>query len=499
MPYKKGKSADDYDYRAIALGVGALTISKQAVVNELRVKCRDTIQAMAAAVHAPYPLIEVPTGNSIDRLLLGVQKAVRGLNKAYAERCRLIVKTAVVEHNKRYFGRLCGRLRHVADEIPEADRKADAEGRVRRYWHVPVELQDAVTAEELLALSAWADDPAHSALDLFRAVIHPLEYGEAAAKSLTADLTPNQLDILHNIHARVQAKHAAVAFAGEDASISLSLQYQVFSTEDRDLAARIDSEVAGLLEDDTNSQYRFFVEIANPVPRGERLRIPLQLNRKALEAFLARDPASGKVRKDFTAGSLTLELRANGTIGMRLVVTQPKKTPAPVDSFDYVIGRDFGYKNTISLSIVKLDQALNREQAEHIQAFTKEEARRFLETHAASSDAHVQYRLRMSGKSFLARINVLASEIDALTSRIDTDYNRLFVMKQELLAELDLPASAGVLLTTKMVAKGSPARARLEAFFHLLGQINDGKRERRKKYGKIAAVKKKLVRVSLEH
>jgi hypothetical protein len=480
MAYKKGKSADDFDFRAIALACGTLTSHKHNTLRELREKSLDTLRIMGAAVHAPEPLKAVPTAKSIDQTLLAVQKQVKGLNKAYAERCRLAVKAATVQQNKRYFSRLIGRLRHVSSEIPEGDRKPDAEGRIRRFYHVPVEIQDKVTLEELSGLQAHSEGSFEHVTSLFRAI---------ALESKEEGLTAVQRTILRDIHERVLEKHRQPSFGRDDAVVSLPLQYQVFATEDRDIAQRIDQGLdALLLEDSTNTQYRFFADIANPVPRGPRIRLPLAVDAHSLGPLLGK---GGK--KQFTANSLTLELGPNGQVAVRLVVTKPRVQPAPLETFEYVLARDFGYKNTISLSLVKLEEALNREHVEQLQTFTKEQAHKFLSNHVVTREPGVAFRLRMSGEAFLARINTLTGRIESLTSRIDKAYKVVFAEKLALANVLglsELATDEPVQLQKDMAPRGSELRKRISAFFGMLGNVKSLKIERRKLYKKIADIKK---------
>jgi hypothetical protein len=480
MAYQHGKSAKAYDFRAIPLAVGALTAIKKDAVRVLRERCLETLRTMGAAVHAPEPLRAVPTAQSLDKTLLAAQKSVKGLNKAYAERCRIAVKAATLEHNKRYFKRLIGRLRHAASLIPEADRKPDADGVVRRYFHVPPEIQEALSEAELTHLQALASGDFAEVIGLFRSVV-------LAGKA--AGLTAHQQAVVRDIHQRVHAQHSEPAFGGDDIIVSLPLQYQVLPSADRNIAQRIDQGLdALLLEDTTNTQYRFFADISHPTGRGERIRLPLAVDVRTLTPLL---DAQGK--KGFTANSLTLELGPHGEVGMRLVVAQPKRKPEPVDRFEYVLARDFGYKNTISLSLLELDRPLEAERVEQLRAFTKEQAETYLSSHLLRAEPKVRFRLRKSGEAFLARINELTDKIEAFTSRIDNAYNAIFAEKLDLSAELGLTAGADgqlALVQKDMAARGSALRKRISTFFERLGAVKSLKLERRKLYRKIAAIKK---------
>lgn len=480
MAYNHGKSAKTHDFRAVPLAVGKLTAFKKDAVRVLRERCLDTLRVMGAAAHAADPLQAVPTAKSLDKTLLAVQRSVKGLNKAYAERCRLAAKAATLEHNKRYFKRLIGRLRHAASVIPEADRKPDTGGVVRRYFHVPVDIQEAISKAELTQLQELAAGEFADVIGLFRSVV---------LDGKDAGLSAYQQAVLCDIHARVRAQHNEPTFGADDSVISLPLQYQVLPSADRNIAQRIDQGLdALLLEDASNTQYRFFVDISNPQAGGERIRLPLAVEARTLAPLL---DAQGKKR--FTANSLTLELGPHGEVGMRLVVVQPRPEPAPIDRFDYVLARDFGYKNTISLSLLELDTPLDAEHVDQLRAFTKEQAEAYLNSHLLRTAPKVPFRLRKSGEAFLERINALTDKIEALTSRIDTAYNAILAEKLGLAAALGLTAGEDgqlPLVRKDLAPSGSALRRRISAFFEQLGAVNYLKLERRKLYRKIAVIKK---------
>jgi hypothetical protein len=93
-----------------------------------------------------------------------------------------------------------------------------------------------------------------------------------------------------------------------------------------------------LLEDEGNQCYHRFLDLAAVSPHDKRIRIPVQMKSR-----LARHLAS----TDYSWASLIVEITET-SVGVRLVASKP----APVLDWSHitaVVGRDFGYTNTISL------------------------------------------------------------------------------------------------------------------------------------------------------
>lgn len=416
MSYGNGKSSTTHDFRALPLAVGALGEAKLKGVALLRERCLGALRSMGEAAHCAEPLLATATSEELTTRLLANQKAVVGLNKAYAERCRIAVTAAVLEQNRQYFRQLVGRLRHAASEIAEEDRKPDANGMVRQYYYVPPGM--SISQMELTGLAALAEQSFVDVRALFRRVILVED---------ASGLSAAQVAVVREIHRQVIEKHGKAQFGAETTTVALPLQYTVLPSTDKDIARRIDAGIdAMLLSDEGNAKYKFFLDLSPAVPHTERIRIPLTVQKRVLRHLLRAGA------RHFAANSLTLELGPNGQIAVKLVVTQPKTQPVPLTEVQYVLSRDFGYKNTIALSLTKLDSAIDAAQLAQIQAFTKDQARAFLSSHTPAGELRVSARYLLSGGGFLDRINTHAANIDQLRSRIDLEYHALFAQKAEL-------------------------------------------------------------------
>ena len=471
MAFGNGLSSKTHDFRSVPLGLGDCSRVKKEGLSQLYAAAIAAQREFARLAFCPEPLVSLSSRSDLNRKLSRAQASYTGLNKAYVERCRFNVVEAVVEQNKRYIKQLLGRLRNCANTIPEADRKSDEQGLVRRYFYVPPALQDSVTKEELLSLQGMAEDTS-KALKLLQQAI-------AGARS---SLTPSQVAVLLEVHRQVHAKHRPIAFDREDAFVSLPLDYRLLPKEWKDLHGALQTKVAGVLQDPLNKKHRFFLEVAHPEPHKPRIRLPLALNAELLPGT----PDTGLV-----ARGLTMVLGPH-SVEMRLVVAQPKKVPPPIDKVDYLLSRDFGQRNTITLSLLKLEQALDVEQVKQLQAMGQEAAKKWLTENTFSDQLKVSCRWRHSGQAFLKRIQEHATRIDALRSRIDLAYPELEQEKRALSAELGLTASAEGLpqIDVTMAPRGHASFERVQAFFRKLSHLKNLKRARRDVYRRIDALKK---------
>jgi hypothetical protein len=477
MSFGHGISSKTHDFRALPLAVGALGLAKADALGKLRSLCLTALRRMGEAAFCTEPLLETLSKKELTARLIPIQKSVAGLNQAYAQCCRVSVVAAVAEQHSGYFRQLMGRLFNANSAIPEADQKADDAGLVRRYYYVPPEV--TVSAAELTALVALADQPFKDVMALFRRV---------ALDGDSTGLTVGQAAVVREIHRQVHAKLGRAEFGAESATVSLALPYMVLPTDDYDIATRIDAGIDTLLlRDEGNTKFCFFLDLSSPVPRAERIRLPLAVSRRALRHLLC-DGA-----KMFTANSLTLQLGPDGAVGVTLVVTQPKKQPTPLTSVQYLLSRDFGYANTIALSLTKLEAELDIAQLADIQSFTKDQALAFLSSHAAQTEPHVAARYLFNGKPFLDRINVHAAKIDQLRSRIDIAYTAVFAQKLLLCQALGfVPDESGQLplITRQSARRGHAQYQSVRDFLGLLSQIHSMKVTQRGLYSKIAALKK---------
>ncbi|MBS1807587.1 MAG: transposase [Acidobacteria bacterium] len=446
------------EHRAVPLAVGELTAAKQSALATLRTEFLRYQQIIAQLLWIPEPLVKARTQVEMYELSRAFLKQESGFNKAYLQCAEQAVIVAANEQQKRYFSQLIGRLRNVASEIPSATRKE------RKFFYVPEAVQDTITAAELMALAQLPEQLDFTALrTLLREVV--IE-GQPLA------LSPAQIAVLCEIHAQVQQRYRPLTFKDDDfTSVSIALDYRMLPSEDKDLTDQLSGQVQ-LLLDKKNSHYKFFLSIASPVPRTERIHLPVAIKHHLVERLLKEDKAA--------VNSLTLVL-GKDRASVRMVIAKPKAKPEP--KLKMFVARDFGYVNTISLSVIQADREIDIAEMERIQLFTKAQTRKHLETHAhPEGQSLVIERIRFSGRKFLDAIKRKCSQIDEIRSWIDVAYNKVEHLKIEIVRDLQLPADS--------LLANDGSHPKLRKFFQLLNKINGWKAKRRVVYGKIAALKR---------
>lgn len=473
MAYGKNKDRKDWLMRANPLSVGSISPAKHQRIMVLRGSVLELMRQMATQAFDAEPLRSTTSSKDLEIKLIDLQKSAAGLNAVWAEQARMRVKPALEESNKRYFARLAGALRFVDQKIPASEELSinclkfiGPPRPVKRYFHVPVDLQDHVTIAELDGLKSIAQ--AGHCIDAFRDLI---VHGSTSCWSAT------QTAILRDIHARALVKHSAPDFGnGDDFTLQLHIDYRMLPSSDKKSPLALDLRRGSgtLLVDEGNRKYHRFLDLSGVVPREERIRIPLAISRKMAQRLL---------KTNNTWASLILEI-SQDHLGVRLVAGMaPQEKPTAVNTF---VGRDFGYANTVSLSVAVGPDLQDLDQFQtHIDKLTSQASvKAFLSAHQVDANINIVERVRFEGRAFLKRIKTLCDRIDGFKSRIDLKYNDLNCLRATIAFEMAL--KDGEFITPEMKKQHPQVRA----FFVLMGQINELKAARRGDYRRIVALKK---------
>ena len=469
MAYGNGNSRRNWLRRAIPLGIGTLSAAQRKQFFMLRTAVLRVMRDMVSQTFSREPLGEYVGGQELDEKLLAVQKseASRVINSVWREQARMRVKPALDACYGRYYQRLSGSLFYVDQKIPEKEQRE--EGPQRIFINIPESVQNTITLEEIAGLKAIAESG--KSVTVFRNLI---------LNGDTQGLSEAQITVLRFIHERTQAKHRPPEFGvRENFTLQLHLDARMLSSQQKLAAADIQGGISYLLEDRDNRQYHHFLDISGVAPRSPRLRVPVVLARKAAK----RVADTGK-----EGAALILEI-SESTIGARLVVakppTEPEAQPGMVRAF---VGRDFGYVNTGSFSVAVAghDVDIAAMQAELSELKDKVAVQAHVESHALPEDVRIVERVRYSGRAFLKSLSEVAARIDAYRSRIDKTYPLLEAVKAEIVS--GLKRETGDLITPEM--KSGPLGDRVREFCRIYGLIQDLKKERRKLYRQIAALKK---------
>lgn len=483
MAYGKNKDRKDWQLRALPLAVGRATQAKQATLALLQTRVLALMQKMARETFVADPLFEALDSKELDARLIPLQKSCENLNAVWAEQARMRVKPPLEQANNRYMKRLAGSLRFVDALVPDDEVRQQPEldfmgppAPRRRYLHVPLAVQDDISAEELEGLKRIGETG--EAIDLFKKVI--------VRKDL-CDLTFKQVTVLRAIHARALESHRMPEFGtGDGFTLQLHLDYRMLPTVKRKGQPDVPSEAlqlrageAYLLSDDANTRYTRFIDIAGVEPRDPRIRIPVTLTKKLAKRL-------NGTQNDWSSLIVELTSHKDGKprVGMRLVCGKPPQQTS-TENIRAFIGRDFGYVNTVSLSVALSETPLEVDTTT-IRDRSKEEAQAFFEAHALPTDTRIVERIKFEGRRFLHRIDAHCTRIDRYKSKLDLAYDELWKLRAQIGSALRLAHDEVITAELKKSSAGDLVRR----FFQVYGYIRDVKEARRNLYRKVASIKK---------
>lgn len=464
MAYGKGEK--DKQRRSIHSGTTALQftdlpIGKLKDLVEIRNEYLAVANAFVDAVFITEPLLKTRTSADILDILTDYQKyKVKGFNKAFVEKARLAIPSAIDQVQTKYLHRLFGRLLNCSKKTNESDPAK------RQYFSIPVSIQNKVTQKQLEALVLKVSELGYQKIiALFRQVV--------IDKSCRG-LTRKEYMVIRSIHEECLGKYAKPAFGSDPRfQCQINLDYRVIrgkTTPVQDL----DKE-ARLLVDKKNRKFRYFLEKSNPVPRGDSIKIPMVMSARTLKRFDDNSSVS----------SISLVIGPE-SVTVRTIISKPDQEP-PLDKISYLIARDFGMINTISLSVIKLDDPIDPEEYARIIKFTREEAREYLTSYSHPNQIIIE-RVRYSGRKFLDNIEKTCARIDKLKSQIDGCYNTLEILKAYISFYMDLNGKEH--LPVEHECKDLYIKNIYDKFFRLFNHIISMKKKRFSLYTKIAGVKK---------
>lgn len=461
-----GKGPQNVLRRSIPSGKTMLTpdivsAGKRDQLLVLRDKYIAAANAFVDAVFLPDPLAVARTNEDIHKTLTMLQKSMdKGFNKAYAEKARLAVPSAIAQVEERYFNRLCGRILHCATKTNEKNPAK------RKYLNIPVAIQHKVGSPILEALERKTAGLGYNGvLDLFRQVV---------VNKSTKGLTSKEAMIVRAIHGECLFKYQKPVF-GDDGryACQINLDYRVVRNQ-KEPVSELDKG-ARILVDRVNRKYYHFLELSNPVPFAEPVRVPIVMSANTLKRF---DKLS-------SVSSLAVIIEPD-SISVRAIITKPD-IKADVTKVTHLIGRDFGMVNTIALSVVKTDDPVDPEKLSRISRFTHDEALAYLKSYS-HPDTNIVERVRFSGKNFLDNIDKSCNRIDRLKSQIDTGYNKLARLKEIICGYLGI--NEDELFSEGQVFDDPYIKSIHVKFFRLYKHIVRMKKVRLAIYKKISSVKR---------
>jgi hypothetical protein len=483
MTTKKKKKTLITPTKAICLSIGQLSPAKLKIILSIRTKSIKISNAMVKSCfkHDFLKLTEYSKEIIQKKYTSPFQKKIKKgvLNKTYIEKVRKSVESSLWEQYKNSIKSLCYAI-HIIDKenyyskskISKAKRKGLT---LPIYKFVPEELDSIITENELNEIKiSFKEIGQTKRLDWLRDIIF---------NKKNMGFNKNQILVIKNAYTLTKNRFNQTRFGiNEDFSSTIHFDYRIVN-EYKEKVVKIDEHYKWLV-DNTNKHYRLFLEISHPTLHSKKIKIPVQLNEEIYKRII-------EDQKKPTTQSLLLVIK-HDKIEIRSVInkadieTNIQAQYEQVKTADHLIGRDFGYSDTITLSVIKNEFNLSLKEFEERLSLKKEDTKLLYENNSYKPIVVEQFQY--SGKNFINKINSQGIKIDKYKSEIDCIYNKIDSLIINIKNNLNVKESYQ--LTSKTVSNNSFVNALIKKFHTLLDRVKYLKKLRRDCYKNIQGVKK---------
>lgn len=294
------------------------------------------------------------------------------------------------------------------------------------------------------------------------------------------NFSQTQIDIIKALYNQVVERFKMPIMGQNDYfDITIDLDYRIVK-EYKNKIEEINKDV-NLFIDKENKKYHFFLELSNPIPRAEPIKIPLAIN---FHAWKRSVKESGS--KSFSLVIKNDSILVKHIIQKEELDTSLKARYEEIKNADYIVGRDFGYKETISLSVIKNEFQLSIEEFEKRLKLKKAETKSFYETHY--HEPQTIETLQFSGKKFLNKIYIISKRIDNISSDISKKYNDIEELLTDIRNQLNIDDS--ILISKAMKTNNQKLNQKIDRFFKLLSSVTKSKIKRKEMYNKVSGIKR---------
>ena len=303
---------------------------------------------------------------------------------------------------------------------------------------------------------------------------------EIIVNNKTLNFNNKQIEIIKSLYNTIVERYKMPILGdNEFFDITLDLDYRIVK-DYKNTINKLGNDVT-LFIDKENKEYHFFLSISNPIPHEKPIKIPLAINLKAWR----------RNAKESASKSFSLVIK-NDSIEVKHIIEKPDLSTSlqarfdEIKQADYIVGRDFGYKETISLSVVKNEFELSIEEFEKRLKLKKKETKQFYETH--SHTPKIVERLQFSGKKFLNKIYIQSKKIDELSSQIALSYNEIEKLLTDIRNQLNIDDT--ILISKEIKSTNQKLNKKIDSFFKRLKNIKGTKLKRKKLYKKVSGIKR---------
>ena len=399
MAYGRGRK--DTMKRTVEAGRLALS-DPHHPLRRIRAEVRTLAEEMAIAAWSEDPADPLPEGKELYAVLSPLQKAST-LNAVWAEAARLLESSALEEAHAR-------RARHLFGVLKNLDRTDKAGVLV----NVPERMRDALDRNALRAFAHRLEGTDWEGLMALASA--------AFRRKPDTGLDPVQTDLVRGACEAANAKFRRPTWCGpraDRAVVRLNLDARSVRGAARALTDHLDLLNAAAAHGITGITT---VLISGPEPRQDAIVLPVRL----------RPHLSGRYGAGAFVGSLCVEVGAD--VAVIKAVMEKRKAAAP-NRVRFVMGWDFGYRNTLASALIDLGREVSLAEARRLLAATNPEESAACRAHLTGNvlpDGVRIVRVRTyDGSGFMTRMNALGSRIDALNAEIDRVYLRLRRLKAE--------------------------------------------------------------------
>ena len=456
MAYGRGRK--DTMKRAVEAGRVALPDPHHPLLR-IRAEVRALAEEMAVAAWAHDPAAEVPGGKPLYDRLAPISKA-SWLNAVWAQAPQLLVMTAVGEAHAR-------RARHLFGILKNLDKRKDGV-----LVNVPEGMRDGIDPHALRAFAArlraaeWAD--------LMRTT------SAAFRGTPEAGLTQMETDLLRAACDAANAKFSRPTWDGpraDRAAVRLNLDARSVRGGAAGLAEHLETLNAAALARATGAAS---VLISGPEPRADAIVLPVRL----------RPHLSGRYGDAAFVGSLCVEIGPSVAVIKAVMEVRPPAAPGRVR---FVMGWDFGYRNTLASVLIDLGREVRVAVARRIVAAIDPEDSAACRAHLSGNVLPAGVRIlrarRYAADGFVRRMKAITDGIDVLNAEIERVYARVGRLKAAFLSGTGQDADA-------LIPREPPAGLSADAarhhrrFFRVLDVAARLKAKRRRLYRQADGVKR---------
>ena len=483
MATKKNKKTLIIPTKAICLSIGQLSPTKLKTILSIRTTSIKISNAMVKSCfqHNFLKLTEYSKKIIQKEYTSPFQKKIKKgvLNKAYIDKVRSSVESSLWEQYKNSIKSLCYAI-HTIDKENYYSKsnvsKAKRKGLILPiYKFVPEKLNNIITKNELNKIKiAFKTLGKTKRLDWLRDIIF---------KKKKFNFNKNQILVIKNAYTLIKKRFNQPRFGiNDDFSSTIHFDYRIVK-EYKEQVVKIDEHYKWLV-DNTNKHYRLFLEISHPTLHGKKIKIPVQLNKEIYKRII-------EDQEKPTTQSLLLVIKQDkieirSVINKAEIETNIQAQYEQIKNADHLIGRDFGYADTITLSVVKNEFKLSLKEFEERLSLKKDDTKLLYENNSYKPIVVEQFQY--TGKNFINKIHNQGIKIDRYKSEIDCIYNKIDSLIINIKNNLKVKESYQ--LTSKTLSSDSFVNALIKKFHTLLDRVKYLKKLRRDCYKNIQGVKK---------